>query len=145
QGSAVDVLHRQEVRLSSVLDRIDGDDVRVIERGHGLRLALEALAAIGLRGERRRKNFDRDGPLEASVLGEIHLAHAAAAERLRDPVMIQNGSDHERAVGLYARYRGKSAFVSRRISRTAWRSAAVTRAVPKARGASLDSTSTIRA
>ena len=46
QGLALDQLHGQEVQSSGFLDGVDGDDTRVVERGEGLRLALEALEAL---------------------------------------------------------------------------------------------------
>ena len=43
---ALDELHRQEVDAVGLLDGVDGDDARVIERGEGLGLALEALEPL---------------------------------------------------------------------------------------------------
>ena len=40
--------HRQEDGRADVFHGVDGDDVRVVERRHGVRLARESLAAIGI-------------------------------------------------------------------------------------------------
>ena len=42
----LDVLHREERDAVGFLDGMDGDDVRVVERGDGLRFALEAAAPL---------------------------------------------------------------------------------------------------
>ena len=54
QRSSLHQLHRQEDRGARIFDGVDGDDVRVIERGHGERFAREALAAIGVSRPRHR-------------------------------------------------------------------------------------------
>ena len=45
---ALDQLHREERDVAGLLDGVDRDDVRVIERGDGLRFALEALPPLGV-------------------------------------------------------------------------------------------------
>ena len=50
---AVDELEGQERNAVRFLDRVDGDDVRMIERGGGACLALEAFAAVGIAASRR--------------------------------------------------------------------------------------------
>jgi hypothetical protein len=44
-------------------DVVDGDDVRMVERGGGARSVFEASQPIGIGGERRRQNLDRDRSL----------------------------------------------------------------------------------
>mgnify|MGYP000343782303 CR=1 FL=1 len=46
QPLAIDVAHGEEVDALVLLDRVDGDDVRMLERGDGRGLALEASPAI---------------------------------------------------------------------------------------------------
>ena len=58
----------------------DGHDVRMRERGGGLRLAQERLAQLGALGERGREDLDRDGPSEPDLAREVDDAHAAAAD-----------------------------------------------------------------
>ena len=51
---ALDELHGQEVDAVGFLDRVDGDDAGVVERGERLRLALEALEPLRARAPSRR-------------------------------------------------------------------------------------------
>jgi hypothetical protein len=46
EGLSVDELHGEEVDAARFLDRVDGDDAGMVERGEGLRLALEAREPI---------------------------------------------------------------------------------------------------
>jgi hypothetical protein len=49
-SEALDQLHREEVNPVGFLYRVERDDVRVIERGDGASLALEACQAARDRG-----------------------------------------------------------------------------------------------
>ncbi len=84
---AVDQLHREEVDAVGLLDRVDRDDVRVVERRDGLRFALEPLQAITAPGQLRGQDLERHLPLELRVLGEVHLAHSACSELPENPVV----------------------------------------------------------
>ncbi len=83
---ALDQLHHEEPDRARLLDRIDRDDVRMIQRGGGARFTLEAAEPIGIGGEGRRQDLDRDVTAEAPVAGAVHLAHAAGAEQRHDLV-----------------------------------------------------------
>ena len=48
EGSSFDQLHREERHALDSLDRMDRDDVWMVERGDGPRLALETVAAFGI-------------------------------------------------------------------------------------------------
>ena len=48
-----------------------------------LRLALKAIVELA------RGNLDRDGPAEARVGAEVHLAHAALADHRHDLVVTE--------------------------------------------------------
>ena len=61
-------------------------DVRMVELGDGARLALEAGAHLGCRGQVRGQHLDGDVAAQARVVGAVDLAHAARAERGEDPV-----------------------------------------------------------
>jgi hypothetical protein len=69
------------VRVALVADVEQRADVRVVERGDGLRLALEALASLLVLGEGRGKDLDGDAAVEARVLPAPDLAHPAGADR----------------------------------------------------------------
>jgi hypothetical protein len=58
-GLPVHQLHRQKHDTFVFFHRVDGDDVGVVERGDGARLAFEAAAALGVGGERGREHLER--------------------------------------------------------------------------------------
>jgi hypothetical protein len=96
ERAAVHVLHREVVRAALLADVVDGDDVRVRERGGGARFRLEAPHELGVRRELRREHLERDRPVEARLHGEVPRAHAAAAERTLDPVAREDGGGERR-------------------------------------------------
>ena len=94
QRSPVDQFQRQEGDAVDLLNRVDRDDVGMIELGGGARLALEALPAVGVAGQFAGQHLQRDAPLELGVFGEVHLAHAALAEQFEDPVVTERAANH---------------------------------------------------
>lgn len=94
QRLPLDELHGEEVHVAGLLDRVDGDDVGVVERGDGLGLALEALAALAVGADRGWEHLEGDAAVEVRILGRVDLAHAAVAEGARDPVVVQRQPDH---------------------------------------------------
>ncbi len=80
-GPPGDELHGQ-VRVAFVLaDRVDADDVRVVDLGRQARLAQEATARF-LVGH--LQDLDGDRTIEHRVEPEVHDAHAALAEAVSD-------------------------------------------------------------
>src|SRR6185437_10840277 len=75
-----DVRHHEEDEAARLAYAVDGDDVRVRELRRRARLAQEALAISGARGERRGKELDLDESLELDFAREVHNAHATAAQ-----------------------------------------------------------------
>ena len=94
EGLALDQLHREEPAAAVLLDRVDGDDVGVVERGEGARLTLEAGQALGVLRHRRREHLDRDVAPELRVRGAVHLAHPARADGGGDAVVAEAAADH---------------------------------------------------
>ena len=90
--SPLDQLHRQEPDAVLILDRIERDDIRVVEAGHGARLVFESRQAFGVRGHVGRQHLERDVTTEAAIARTVHLAHAARAERGDDLVLTEPGS-----------------------------------------------------
>ena len=89
-----------EVRRVVVRAEIeDGEDVRMIERARRPGLAHEALQPVGISGEGRRQDFDRDVTIEARVPGPVDLAHAPLAERRDDLVGAEPGAGADRHQG----------------------------------------------
>src|SRR5207342_345298 len=60
-------------------DAVNRADVRMIERGQDLRLALEPRGALRVPGDQIGQDFDRDRSVQAGVAGLVNLAHAAGA------------------------------------------------------------------
>ena len=83
---------RQRVRA----DVVDGEDVRVRERGDSLRFALEALAACRVVGELRRQDLDRDSAIEAPVQRPIDFPHSPGPERRDDFIRPEPSTGCER-------------------------------------------------
>ena len=92
-------LHRDEVQAVGLFDRMHGDDVRMIERGDGFGFSREPHATLGISGQLRRQDLEGDLTIEAGVLRQIDLAHAAGADRLDDPVVSDGLAGHQCSVG----------------------------------------------
>ena len=58
-----------------------GEDVRVVERGSGLRLEAEATQTVGIRREGRGQNLHSDITMEQYVAGSIDLAHSTSSDK----------------------------------------------------------------
>ena len=76
------------------LERVDGGDVRVVERGQDLGFALEPGQPLGVGGNGFRQQLDCHLPAEPGVLGAIHLTHAAFAELGGDAEVGESLADH---------------------------------------------------
>ena len=76
-----------------LLDRVDGDDVRVIERRQCLGLALEPPQSLLRARQLSREYLERHLPLELGVLGAIDLSHTAFTELGGDPEIRQRLAD----------------------------------------------------
>ena len=68
-------------RAAIVTDIVDRKNVRMVERGGGTSFLREALQAVGVGGERCRKNLDGDVAVEAGVAGAVDFAHPARTQR----------------------------------------------------------------
>ncbi len=89
EGLALYHLHGQEAHPAIFLDRVQGDDVGMVEGGDGLGLALEALEPLGVGGQLGFEHLDRHDALEVRIPGPEHLADAAGAERAEDLVVAE--------------------------------------------------------
>jgi len=65
---------------------MDGEDVRMRQRGDGPRFALEAGEGIVISMESIRQHLDRDFPQKARILCPIDLPHPACTQRRDDLV-----------------------------------------------------------
>ena len=119
---ALDQLHREEVDAVRFLDRVDGDDARVIEGGERLGLAPEALQPLRARGHRGGQHLERHVAPELRVGGAVHLAHSARADGGGDAVVGEGAADHQAFLSVCEpRHLGR-AFLGdrRRGARDAW-------------------------
>ena len=87
QGFAVDEFHGDEIDATSLVDIVDGDDVRMIERGGGAGFLDEAMFALGIGYLCHMQDFQRDVPVQAGVAGLPDSTHSAIAQLLDDPVV----------------------------------------------------------
>ena len=94
QRLAFQELHGDK-RLSILLpDVIDRADVRVIQGGGGLRLALEASQSLSVSGNLLGQELQGDETTEPGILGLEDHTHPAAAQPLDDSVVGDGLADH---------------------------------------------------
>ena len=91
EGRALDELHDEEQQLGVVADRVDDDDVRVVELRRGARLALEAVFHAVVESQLRQHDFDGHLAVEPQVVREVHGGHATASELAADLVLAHRG------------------------------------------------------
>ena len=87
QRAALEKLHHDERTSILLADFVDGADVGMVERGGGLRLALESFQSLAVARHFIRQEFQRDEAVQGSVFGFIHYTHSAAAEFFEHPVV----------------------------------------------------------
>jgi len=73
QALAVDQLQYEELRTVDFFEAMDLRDVRMVERGEHLGFTAESRDALGIVGERRRQDLQRDVSTELGVFGAIDL------------------------------------------------------------------------
>ena len=91
-----DELHRDEAPFEDVADLVDGDDVRMIQRGDGARFLFEAADRVAVAGQPVAEELDRHLAAEPGVVREIDLAHAAAADEGQDLIGANAAGDGRR-------------------------------------------------
>lgn len=75
---------------------MDGTDMRVVEGGQELCLALEALETVGVLREDIGQDLEGDIAIEPGVTGAVHDAHAARPQGGLDFVRADAGAGGER-------------------------------------------------
>ena len=78
------------------LDGVDGDDVRVVERGDAPGFPSEALQTVSVQRERIGKNLQRHITIQLRIARPVDLAHAASAEQGQNRVAAELPSDQGR-------------------------------------------------
>src|SRR2546425_3121586 len=98
---AVQKLHDDE-RLGSLLaDFVNRADVRVVESGSGLRLALETVQSLRISGYLVRQELQGHKAVQLDVLGLVHDAHASAAQLLDNAIVRDGLAEHRRNAMAY--------------------------------------------
>ena len=92
ESLALEALHDEEIDSVLVTNVVERADMRMIEAGDRLRFALEPRPLGGIRRAPRREHLDGDGPIQPSIDGAIHVAHAATAEQIADFVPAQGSA-----------------------------------------------------
>jgi hypothetical protein len=88
-------LHGDE-RLASVhTNFVYGADVRMVERGSGLRLALKSFERATIIGHLLGQKLERHLPVQACVLNLVGHPPASATEFLDDVVMRDGLANHD--------------------------------------------------
>jgi hypothetical protein len=96
ERAALDHFHRQEQDSVTFLDRIDRDDVGVVQCCSGAGFLLEPAKSLGIVGKCRRQHLDGDFAAEARITGAVHLAHPAGTEQGDDFIWAKVGAGRER-------------------------------------------------
>ena len=93
QALAFDELHRIVVDATLCSDRVDRDDIGMVERGSGPGFVFEAgqLLLVEHRGE--RQHLERHAAAERDLLGFVNHAHAAPAQLAEDAKIAQHADD----------------------------------------------------
>jgi hypothetical protein len=76
-------------------DVVEGADVRVVERGDGLRLALDACPQLLVARQLGGQQLDRHRSVEPRVTRAVDLAHASGPDRGEDLVGPETGGGGE--------------------------------------------------
>jgi hypothetical protein len=86
--------HGDECASVRFIDFVDGADVRMIQRGCGLGLALETAEGLGIVGEIVGKKLQGHVAAELEVFCFIDDTHPAATQLLHNAVVRDGLADH---------------------------------------------------
>ncbi len=92
-GLPLKQFHNDEVPAFVLFNRMDGADVRVIQRRSGARLALKSLQQLAVLGHIQRKKLQGHSAAEMGILSFIHHTHATRAQFVHNLVMQEGLSD----------------------------------------------------
>ena len=88
----LDQFHGEGGHAPAFFEAVDVSDVRMVQRGQRLRLALETRKAIRIVRERLGQDLDRDVAIELGITRPIDFAHAAHADLRGDFVGADAGA-----------------------------------------------------
>jgi hypothetical protein len=87
QRLSFDKFHGQEERSVCLFDRINRDDVGMIERRHRACFAPESRQRIGIVRHSLRQQFQRHVAPQLGIRSPVHFAHSAGSDGGNDLVM----------------------------------------------------------
>ena len=87
ESHAIEEFHGDERFAVLDSDVVDGADIRVIQRGRGLRFALETRQSLGIFGNFVREKFQSNEAVEPRVFRFVDNSHATAAEFFHNAVV----------------------------------------------------------
>ena len=82
ERGAVDQLEDRAPVRRRFLEPVDRGDIGVVQQRQNLGFPFEARKAIGIRGQKRGKNFDGDVAIQSGVACAIDLSHAARTDEV---------------------------------------------------------------
>ena len=85
----------RKVQVLALLDRMNRDDVGVIERGDRACLARKPGATVSIGGALGRQNLDRHVPTEPWVMRAVDVAHPTGTDEGRDAVRPETRARNE--------------------------------------------------
>src|SRR4030095_8348459 len=86
---ALNEFHHERADAVGFFETVDVGDVQMVQRGQGLGLALKPRNPLGVAGERRGQDLDRDGAIQLRVPRAVDFTHAAGSERRQDFVRAE--------------------------------------------------------
>ena len=81
----MDVLHHDEIDIALRLELVNGDDVRMIERGEGFASRRKRWRRCSSPSAISGENLDRDLARQTCVARQIDLTHTASPQSRRSP------------------------------------------------------------
>src|SRR5262249_12552099 len=101
QSLPFDKFRRDEMRMGFLSDFMNGNDVRMIERGGSFGFLDESPKTLVVAGKSSRQKFERNAPIQPAIFSQIHLAHSTFAEQTQNPIM----ADHPLSAGFGINFR----------------------------------------
>ncbi len=109
-------LHGNELLRVCLAKFVDGDDVRVMERGRCARLAMQAAHLLLIFDKRRGQKLERNLAIQALVQSRINQSHAAFTNPRENLIMV-NCFANKRFIVTFGQ-RSKRLIDNRRLQRT---------------------------
>src|SRR3981189_2316039 len=96
ERQSIQVLHRDEGLAVLLVNLVDRADVWMVQRGRGLRFALEAGQSLRVLGGFVRQELEGYKAMEFRIFRFVHHTHPTAAQLLHDAVVRDGLANHLR-------------------------------------------------